>query len=95
MAVILYRGESETIRINPKHLSAHLEAGWQLKKNVPRETVQEADDQVAAENDKYAIVKDEPSLEALRAEAKEKGIEGWETMRTKRLMRELGYENKS
>ena len=99
MSVILYRGENETIRIEPRALKRHLDAGWRLERSVPRETLQETADEAAEEAFMKTAedMQQEPEtrLESLRREAKERGIEGYETMRTKRLLRELGYEDES
>ncbi len=35
MAVILFKGESETTMVEPKVLQNHLDAGWRLTKEIP------------------------------------------------------------
>ncbi len=35
MAVILYKGESETTSVEPRVLKNHLDAGWRLTKDLP------------------------------------------------------------
>lgn len=97
MAVILYKGVDESIRIEPQYLDQHLQAGWQLvrgaeiptKEDVP--TFEEAPSFEEADTNNSGKL----SVDELRQAAKQANIEGWDTKKMKTLKRELGYADES
>ena len=89
MAVILFKGSSESVRIEPQYLPQYLQAGWQLEPEISTEeptpdTPSDTEPEEAPGNGNNGV-----NIEALRAAAKEAGIDGWETKHAKTLKREL------
>lgn len=77
MAVWVFKKEGEEVKsdlIKPEYLASALSAGWSLEESGEADSVKKEESK---------------SSDSVRQEAKEAGIEGWDTKRIKTLEAEL------